>query len=92
MDVLCLVINISVEITACIHVIGYVISLSVTSLAITYQPFSSGLLCTLLKVTVDVVVDINVTIVAGLLEPLKAELGNLGIIDVFVSIGIYISL
>jgi len=49
-----------------------------------------GLLCTLLKVIVDVVVDLNVSIVAGLLGPLGGELGSLGFVDIFVSIGIYL--
>lgn len=63
-------------------------SLSVTSLAITYQPFFSGLLATLIQVTVSVVIGLEISIFVGILSPLGSILGVLGFINIFVGIGI----
>jgi len=91
-DVLLVVANISAQITASINVIGYVISCSVTSLSITHQPSSSGLLGSLLHLTLNVVVGLNVNILSSLLQPLAEDLDSLGILDIFVNIGISISI
>lgn len=59
----------------------------VTSLAKTHQPFSSGLLGTLLHLTLGIVVGLDVVLV-GLLVQLKGTLSILGILNIFVGIGI----
>ena len=88
MVVLHSLLHISVDITARINIIGYAISLSVTYLAITHLPFSSGLLGTLLHVTLAVVVDLDVSILVGILAPLRGIFVDLNILGIFVGIGI----
>ena len=70
--------------------LGMLFSLLVTSLVISHQPFSSGLLATLCQVTSQVVVGFNVGILGGLLEPLGGIFGALGFINIFVGIGIHL--
>ena len=67
------------DIKGCIEDVRYAISLSVTSLAITYQPFSSKLLLTLLKATLETVAGITVTILEDILQPIEKALAILGL-------------
>lgn len=70
----------------------YLFASSVIPLSITHQPSFSGLLGNLLHLTVSVVIGLNVSILAGLLQPIGGILNVLGILHIFIGIGISISL
>jgi hypothetical protein len=64
---------------------------SVTSSLITHQFFSSGLLGNLLHLTLGIVVGLDVVLVV-LLQSVGGILNTLGFINIFIGIGLVISL
>ena len=85
-------IGIDVQIRACIGTIGYVVSpfaCSVISFVNNNSsiPSSSGLLGTLLHLTLGVVVNLDVVLVV-LLRPLGGILSTVGYLGIFLNIGL----